>query len=129
MSFTLKALYGENKSYSTVELENAIKTVKLRSRQHKYVYAMFTEEEVCNVCLSQIRDSETARELRFRLSGYIFGSPDAVSYESSWNRFHDYKNEILGGLQKLGSWSRGGTGGSGGGWDGGGGGYGGDGHE
>ena len=103
ISLALKELHGEKKMYSASELEEVIRVVGLSGKQSEYAYAMFTDEEVYNGFLSRIGSSRTSRELRFILGGSMFGGGAAVRYESSWNRFHDYDNEVLGGLQSLGS--------------------------
>ena len=72
---------------------------------------MFMDEEVCNGFLSKIGSSKTAIELRFFLGGAMFGGTGAVGYESSWNRFHDYDDVVLGGLEAIGTSSSGGFGG------------------
>jgi hypothetical protein len=113
MSQALKEQHGGKDLYSAAELEDVIRIVGLSGRQREYAYAMFTDEDVCNGFLSRVGASRTARELRFILGGSMFGSAGAVGYESSWNRFHDYDNEVLGGLQSFGGSS---SGGSGGGW-------------
>ena len=113
VSLALKEQHGEKNTYSAPELEEAIRTVGLSGKQREYAYAMFADEEVCNRFLSRIGSSRTTRELRLILSGSMFGGGVAVGYDSSWNRFHDYDNEILGGLQSVGSSS---SGGFGGGW-------------
>ncbi len=113
VSLTLKEQHGAKDLYSAAELEEAICIVGLSGKQREYAYAMYTDEEVYNGFLSRVGASQTARELRFILGSSMFGSASAVGYDSSWNRFHDYDNEVLGGLQSLGGSS---SGGSGGGW-------------
>jgi len=120
VSLALKDLYGEKGTYSAPELEEAIRTTGLSGRQREYAYAMFTDEDVCNGFLSRIGASRTARELRLFLGGSMFGTGGAIGYDSSWNPFHDYDNEVHGSLQSIGSASSGGSGGAwgdGGGYD------------
>ena len=112
VSLELKRQYGEQNSYSAAELDNVIRIVGLSGQQREYAYAMFTDEDICNGFLSRIGSSRTARELRVFLGGIIFGG-GSVGYGASWNRFHDYDDEILGGLESVGSSN---NGGSSGGW-------------
>ena len=130
VSLRLIEKFGKNNYYSDSELNEVIGVLRLSSKQQQYAYAMFADEVVCDGFLSRIGSSKTARELRYFLGGAMFGSGSSVSYDSSWNRFHDYDNEVLGGLQSIGgsssfgsgaSWGDGGGCGSGdGGGDGGG---------
>lgn len=113
VSLALKEQHGEKNSYSAAELDDAIRVVGLSGKQREYAYAMFTDEDICDGFLSRIGASRTAKELRYILGGLMFGSGGAVGYGASWNRFHDYDNEVLGGVQSMGS-SSGSE--SGGGW-------------
>lgn len=132
MSLTLKKVFGDKKFYSAYEVDSAARAVGLSDSQRELAFAMFAEEEACNGFLSKIGSSFTAKELRGWCAGYMFGATAPVGYDSLWNRFHDYNNEVSSGLQSVGSspgggesgyWGGDGDGGfdSGGGSDGGGG--------
>ena len=103
VSLALKEHHGEKKFYSVSELEEAIRSIGLSRAQREYAYAMFTDEEVCNGFLSRIGSSKSAVQMRAFLGGSMFGGGGYVSYDTSWNRFHDYDNEVLGGMQSFGS--------------------------
>ncbi len=118
--------FGSKNLYSAAEVDTVARMVGLSLKQQEIAYALFTEEEACDGFLTKLGSSRTARELRFMMSGYLFGAGSSVGYDGLWNRFHDYDNEVVGGIQSIGSGSSGGSGDdggndSGGGFDGGGG--------
>ncbi|MEM7603155.1 MAG: hypothetical protein AAF357_17305, partial [Verrucomicrobiota bacterium] len=38
--------------------------------------------------------SKTSRELRIFLAGQLFGGGYTVDYDSLWNKFHDFDNQL-----------------------------------
>lgn len=109
----LQGRFGRKDFYSAAELDEVIASIGMNRNEREWAYAMFSNEEVCNGFLSRIGSGSTAATLRFFMGGVLFGSGGATGYDSSWNRFHDYDNEVLGGLQHLGPSS---ADSSGGGW-------------
>ena len=99
ISLALKTMYGERKSYTPIEIEAVFQMIKLSKKQIEYAYAMFASEDDCNEFLIRTGTSKTAKELRDLIGVSLFGRSGAVSYESAWNRFHDYNNKILGNLR------------------------------
>jgi uncharacterized membrane protein YgcG len=124
MSKALKENFGNKKFYSASEVDSAARLVGLSAKQRELAYAMFAEEEACNGFLREIGSTMTAKERRTWCAGSMFGVTTPVGYDSLWNRFHDYNDEVIGGLQSVGNASGGGDGnsyGGDGGWDSGGG--------
>ncbi len=114
VSDTLTEQFGSKKFYSITEMEEACTLVGVTGKQRELAYAMFSEEEVCNGFLSRIGCSKTARDLRFFAASTLFGTGTTVGYDSLWNRFHDYNDLVVGGIQNTGSFSDSGGAGSGG---------------
>jgi len=102
VSCALIKMHGEKIFYSRSELEVTLDIITLIRKKHKYIYAMFSNEAVCDEFLSYTDYGLSAKELRFRLGLCIFKNMNALDYESTWNRFHDYDNLVLGGLKSLG---------------------------
>jgi len=116
--------YGKKKCYTDWEITRVICKLGLSTKEESWVYGMFAEKQTCESFLKRIQSSETADTLRVFLAGRMFGVGSNLSYEGSWNRFHDTEDSVIGGISSLGNsgGSAGGDGGDfGGGFDGGGG--------
>ena len=97
--------FGRKTLYSAAEVDTVNRMIGLSMKQQEMAYAMFSDEEACNGFLTKLGSSKTARELRVMMSGFLFGGGSTVGYDSLWNRFHDYDNEVIGGIQSLGATS------------------------
>lgn len=93
--------FGRKVFYSAGEIEDVATSMGVSSKQREWAYGMFAEEPACQGFLSRIGSSRTAKELRFFLTGFMFGGGGAVGYDTMWNRFDDPDDTVIGGLSSL----------------------------
>jgi hypothetical protein len=97
-SSDIKDRFGKKVLYSAAEIEEVAASKGVSSKEREWAYGMFAEESACQGFLSRIGSSRTARELRFFLSGFMFGGGTSVGYEDLWNRFDDPDDTVMGGI-------------------------------
>jgi len=111
VSESLKARFGKKSFYCEEEISKVCSEIGLTKSQTKIAFVMFAEESVCDRFLTGTGSSEKARELRLTLGGQIFDRSYLLSYDSLWNRFHDFDNLLAPpryGSSSSGSWFSGG---------------------
>jgi len=90
----LESQYGKKKLYSDEELDFVCTKLNLNEDDTVNAYGMFAEETACDGFLTKVGASKTARELRMFLAGQMFDGTYTVDYDSLWNRFHDFDNQL-----------------------------------
>lgn len=90
----LESEYGKKKLYTDEELDFVCAKLRLNEDDTVNAYGMFAEETACDGFLTKVGASKTARELRVFLAGQMFGGGCTVDYDSLWNRFHDFDNQL-----------------------------------
>lgn len=98
----LKSDYGTKQYYSAVEIEEVCNNLGITAKKKPKVYAMFADEVVFKDYLKKINSEKHPVEIRKNCFRVIFGEGSYNGY-GLWNRFHDYDNEVGGGIGSIGN--------------------------
>lgn len=90
----LESEYGKKKLYTDEEMDFVCTKLNLNEDDTVNAYGMFAEEKDCDGFLTKVGASKTARELRAFLAGQLFGGGYTVDYDSLWNKFLDFDNQL-----------------------------------